>query len=656
MLHLFGNHSGPLRTQSRNLSTAFCNRYYNMGNIQDESSHRRFSDLPLSTSGPIDCSLSGVALLRSPYLNKGTAFSRDERNKFGLNGTLPTNIQSLDQQVRRAYDQYSSRPSALAKNTFMTSLKEQNEVLYYALLLRHLKEMFSVIYTPTEGEAIADYSRLFRRPEGCFLSIDDPDGTKPALSSWGGAEDIDLIVVSDAEQILGMGDQGVGGILISVAKLIIYTACAGVHPHRTLPVILDCGTDNKQLLDDELYLGNKHDRIRGDRYNTFIYNFITTARTLYPRSYIHCEDFGISNARRILDEYRDKVPIFNDDVQGTGCVTLAAIKSALKIAKLHIKDARVLCYGAGTAGTGIADMICQAIAVESEKSKEDAASQIYCVDEPGLLTTSRTRNLTHAQKAYARDSNALPKNLDTTNLQSLVNHIKPHILVGTSTQPGAFDEGVVRTMTRHVERPIIFPLSNPTRLHEAIPQDLLDWTDAKALVATGSPFDPVTVMVSSGSETTFEISECNNSTVFPGIGLGGILSRARLVTDKMLVAATEAVAAEAPAMKGTQDGKTEPDARKGLLPDVADVREVSVKVAVVVVRAAVEEGVAEEKLIPMNEKDEKKQLAENKVLEEWVREQMWEAKYRPLRKVTHFEADKLGRGEAGAARHASQHL
>lgn len=270
---------------------------------------------------------------------------------------MPTHSQTLSQQVQRAYSQYQSRPDDLAKNVFMTSMKDQNEVLYYRLLLDHLKEMFSVIYTPTEGDAIANYSRLFRRPEGCFLDINDPDGIQAALSKWGTAEDIDLIVVSDGEQILGIGDQGIGGVLISIAKLVIYTACAGIHPHRTLPIVLDCGTNNKELLNDDLYLGNKHGRVGSEKYNAFIDKFISTARSQFPKAYLHCEDFGLPNARRILDQYRDKVPVFNDDVQGTGCITLAGLMSALHVADIPIKDARVICYGAGTAGTGIADMM-----------------------------------------------------------------------------------------------------------------------------------------------------------------------------------------------------------------------------------------------------------------------------------------------------------
>lgn len=311
------------------------------------------------------------------YLNKGSAFNAEERDKFDLSGLLPSNVQTLDEQVRRAYAQYQSRPDDLAKNTFMTSMKEQNEVLYYKLIQEHLKEMFGIIYTPTEGEAISNYSRLFRRPEGCFLSIDEPEKVESNMSQWGSADDIDLIVVSDGEQILGIGDNGVGGILISTAKLAIYTLCAGIHPHRTLPVVLDVGTNNKELLEDDLYLGLRKERVRGEKYDKFVDTFVQAARKKYPKAYIHFEDFGLPNARRILDKYTPEIACFNDDVQGTGCVTLAAIYAALKVAKLEMKDIRVLMYGSGTAGTGIADQVSDAIAVESDKSKEDAMKQIW---------------------------------------------------------------------------------------------------------------------------------------------------------------------------------------------------------------------------------------------------------------------------------------
>lgn len=319
----------------------------------------------------------GRDVLNLPLYNKGTAFTAKERHEFDLHGFLPTNVQNLEEQCRRAYEQYSSRKGDLAKNVFMTSMQEQNTVLYYKLIQDHLKEMFSIIYTPTEGEAIEDYSRLFRKPDGCFLNIDDIDQVEERMAKFGKPEDIDYIVVSDGEEILGIGDQGIGGVLISVAKLVLTTICAGIHPNRTLPVILDTGTNNEKLLNDELYLGLKKSRVRGEKYDEFVEAFVKTARKLYPRAYIHFEDFALPNARRLLDKYRPDYAVFNDDVQGTGCVTLAAIMAGLHVSKLKLEDMRMLVFGSGSAGTGIADQVRDAIAAESGKSKEDAAKQIW---------------------------------------------------------------------------------------------------------------------------------------------------------------------------------------------------------------------------------------------------------------------------------------
>ena len=315
--------------------------------------------------------------MHSPLYNKGTAFSHGERHDFDLYGFLPTNIQTLAEQCQRAYEQYSTRRDDLAKNTFMTSMQEQNTVLYYKLIQDHLKEMFSIIYTPTEGEAIENYSRLFRKPDGCFLNIDDADQVEMRMAKFGSADDIDYIVVSDGEQILGIGDQGIGGILISIAKLVLTTVCAGMHPNRTLPVVLDTGTNNEKLLNDELYLGLKKSRVRGERYDKFVDQFIQAAKKLYPKAYIHFEDFALPNARRLLDKYRSQYAVFNDDVQGTGCVTLAAIMAGLHVSKLKLTDMRMMVYGSGSAGTGIAEQVRDAIAAESEKSKDDAAKQIW---------------------------------------------------------------------------------------------------------------------------------------------------------------------------------------------------------------------------------------------------------------------------------------
>ncbi|ETI28731.1 hypothetical protein G647_01182 [Cladophialophora carrionii CBS 160.54] len=573
---------------------------------------KKFEHLPLAQKGPLEVPFSGRLLLDNPFYNKGTCFTSQERVDFHLKGLLPTNIQTLDEQVDRAYQQYSAQPNDLAKNTFMTSMAEQNSVLYYRLIQDHLREMFSIIYTPTEGDAIQNYSRIFRRPDGCFLSIKHPEEVEERLSKFvrEGEPDggVDYIVVSDGEQILGIGDQGIGGILISVAKLALMTICAGLHPDRTLPVVLDTGTNNEELLNDDLYLGHRFARVRGQSYDDFVDKFMRTAKKLYPNAYIHFEDFGLTNARRLLDRYQTEYTVFNDDIQGTGCVTLAAIMAGLHINRVKMTDLRVVLFGAGSAGCGIAEQVQTAIATESKKSKEEVANQIWCVDKPGLLLDNMNDTLSIAQKPYARKA-AEWEGKDTKSLQSVVAEVKPHVLIGTSTKPGSFTKEVVQEMAKHVDRPIILPLSNPTKLHEAKPEDLIHWTDGRALVATGSPFPPVKY---NGKE--IEVAECNNSVCFPGIGLGGVLCKAKLMTDKMLVAAVSALAREAPAMN---------DPGKALVPDVEHARSVSVKIAMAVIRCAEEQGLAQTRDIPQSDDE----------LQEWVEAQMWDPVYRPYVKA-----------------------
>ncbi|KAI9758600.1 MAG: hypothetical protein M4579_002976 [Chaenotheca gracillima] len=473
------------------------------------------------------------------------------------------------------------------------------------LIQDHLKEMFSVIYTPTEGQAIQEYSRLFRKPEGCFLDIFEQDKIESHLAQWASPEDIDYIVVTDSEEILGIGDQGVGGILISVAKLVLTTLCAGVHPNRTLPVVLDCGTDNEDLLKDDLYLGVKRHRVRGKQYDDFVEGFVKSARNLYPRAYIHFEDFGVGNARRILEKYRPHMACFNDDVQGTGVITLAAILGGLRLSKQELSGLKMVVFGSGTAGIGIADQVRDAISAECNVSKDHAARQIWCIDRQGLLLKSHGESLSSAQAPYAKeDSEWSDKSND---LLSVVKQIKPNVLIGTSTKPKSFTEEIVKEIARHVDRPIILPLSNPTRLHEADPHDIHNWTDGKAIIATGSPFPPVQV---NGKER--DIAECNNSTCFPGIGLGVVLSNASRLSDKMLYAAANALAAQSPALQ---------DDTKGILPDVADVRELSVLVAKAVIKQAIDEKLTQVEGIP----------PEDGELEEWIRAQMWEPRYRELK-------------------------
>ncbi|KAF3170073.1 NAD-dependent malic enzyme, mitochondrial, variant 3 [Orbilia oligospora] len=483
--------------------------------------------------------------------------------------------------------------------------------------------MFSIIYTPTEGDAIEQYSHLFRRPEGCFLDVENIDTVDGVVGQWAHPDDIDYIVVTDGEEILGIGDQGVGAIGISTAKLALMTLCAGIHPNRTLGVVLDCGTDNEDLLNDDLYLGLRQNRVRGEKYDAFVEAFIKAVKKHYPKAFLHFEDFGLTNARRLLEIYRPQLPCFNDDIQGTGAVTLAAIMSAIWVSKVGLNDIRMLVYGAGSAGTGIADQVRDAMAEIGGVDKEVAKKQIWLVDKPGILTLSLSDSLTNGQKPYARPNEEF-SDIEHKSLVQVIQKVKPHILIGTSTHKGAFTEDVVREMSKHVERPIIFPLSNPTKLVEGQPEDIYKWSSGKALIATGSPFKPVEF-----EGNKYVVAECNNAMIYPGIGLGCVLSRANTLSDAMLIAAVHALAAEAPALK---------DPNQGLLSDVKDVRKMSMKVACAVIKKAVEDRVATASDIPASQEE----------LEAWVEEQMWDPVYRPLKKVHPGTASRDAKGQVGS--------
>ncbi|KAK6344717.1 NAD-dependent malic enzyme, mitochondrial [Orbilia javanica] len=593
------------------------------GNGPIVHSGKNRSKSPIKIQEELECALTGKALLNSPHFNKGSAFTAEEREAFQLNGLLPTAIHTLEQQTKRAYEQYQSYEHPIAKNQFLQSLRDQNEVLFYRLILDHLKEMFSIIYTPTEGDAIEQYSHLFRRPEGCFLDVEHIDAVDEVVRQWAHSDDIDYIVVTDGEEILGIGDQGVGAIGISTAKLALMTLCAGIHPNRTLGVVLDCGTDNEELLNDDLYLGLRQNRVRGEKYDEFVEAFITAVKKHYPKAFLHFEDFGLTNARRLLEVYRPQLPCFNDDIQGTGAVTLAAIMSAIWVSKVELKDIRMLVYGAGSAGTGIADQIRDAMVEIGGMDREAATKQIWLVDKPGILTVSLSESLTSAQKPYARPNEEF-SDVEHKSLVQVIRKVKPHILIGTSTHKGAFTEEVVKEMSKHVERPIIFPLSNPTKLVEGQPEDIYEWSSGKALIATGSPFKPVEF-----EGNKYIVAECNNAMIYPGIGLGCVLSRAYTLSDAMLVAAVHALAAEAPALN---------DPNQGLLSDVRDVRKMSLKVACAVIKKAVEDKVATATGIPTDQEE----------LEAWVEEQMWDPVYRPLKKVDPGSASRDAKGQVGS--------
>jgi malate dehydrogenase (oxaloacetate-decarboxylating) len=521
-------------------------------------------------------------LLRDPRYNRGTAFTAQERSALGLEGLLPAAVSSLADQARRSYAQYCALPDDLARNTFLAAARQRNEVLFYKLLEDHLEEMLPVVYTPVVAQAIEHYSKGFTRPDGVYLSVNDIDGVETALRNYGlGADDVDLIVATDGEALLGIGDWGANGMNIAVGKLAVYAAAAGVHPDRVIPVMLDAGTDNELLLNDPVYVGNRHARVRGQRYDTLIDTYINTATRLFPHAVLHWEDLGPANARRVLHQYRDQVRTFNDDIQGTGAIVLAAVLAAIKVARSRPSEQRIVIYGAGTAGIGIADQL-RTVMTNDGLDPDDATRRFWCVDRQGLLTDDMT-DLRDFQAPYARPRSettdwAQDERDGAIGLAEVVARVHPTTLIGTSAQAGAFTRAVLRDMAAHVERPMVFPLSNPTARIEAIPADIIAATNGRALIATGTPWHPVP---HHGIE--YHIGQANNALAYPGIGLGTIVARATHVTDNMLLAAAEAIAGLV--------NVTNPGA--GLLPHIGNLRVTSATVAVAVARAAAEDGVAD---------------------------------------------------------------
>jgi malate dehydrogenase (oxaloacetate-decarboxylating) len=546
-------------------------------------------------------------VLDDPMRNHGVAFAAAEREALGLTGRLPSGILTLDQQARRAYRQLQAQDGDLAKNVYMEQLHDRNEVLYFKVLLDHLAELLPVVYDPVVGDAIERYSHEYRRPRGIFLSIDRPGDIEAAFGTLGlRPGDVDLIVCSDAEEILGIGDWGVGGIQIAVGKLAVYTAAAGVDPRRVIPVSLDVGTDNEGLLNDPLYVGNRHARVRGQAYDAFIQKYLEVVSRLFPGALLHFEDFGAGNARRILVTYRDRYRIFNDDMQGTGAVVMAGLFNALKVTGTRWRDQRVVILGGGTAGVGIADQIRDQMTRDGLEAGQ-ATRQIWIVDLPGLLAEDMGEGLLDYQRPYARPTDEVsgwattPVAVDPSaairwpemaalrqaraasgiiTLQTVVGQVKPTILIGASTAHGAFTQQVVEAMSAAVERPVIFPISNPTSQIEAMPTDIITWSRGRALVATGLPIAPMDY-----EGVTYSFGQANNALLYPGLGLGTIVSGASKVTDGMLLAAAEAVAG--------QVDVSAPGA--SLLPAVENLRASSATTAVAVVAAAIADGVATSK-------------------------------------------------------------
>ncbi len=628
----------------------------------------------------------GMAVLTTPLLNKGSAFTVEERQSLGLNGLLPPVISTLESQVASAYLQYQRLPDALGRNIYLTALHDRNEVLFFRLLSEHLREMIPIVNDRTVGLAMEQYHHECRRPRGVYLSINDPDGIEAAFKNLGhGADDIDLILATDAEQIFGIGDWGVGGIEIAIGKLAIYTAAGGIDPARVIPVMIDVGTNRESLRNDPMYPGNRHARIRGHRYDAFIDSYIKTVARLFPRAVLQFEDFAPGNARRIVDKYRTQFRTFSDDLQGTGAITLAAVVSAMRVCGTPMRNQRVVILGAGTAGIGIADFI-RDVMVRDGLTPEAASRRFWCVDADGLLVDDMGDQLRDYHETYARpasevkgwrrsevggkeserhpaqeaargnsgrrpaarsgreepavsdadgdgsarhvaDGRGLARhavrpresgradgkpsardggdpasagNTGPISLAEVVHQVWPTMLIGTSGQAGAFTEAIVREMAWHTDRPIIMPLSSPAALAEATPADLIAWTDGRALIATGGSFTPVTY-----KGITHVIGQLNNAMLYPGVGLGSIVSRARYISVGMLVAAANALSSLVAVRLA---GAT-------LLPHIEDLRSVTVTVAVAVAEAAVQEGLASVKLADIVQQ---------------VEDAMWRPEYRQI--------------------------
>ena len=512
-------------------------------------------------------------VLNDPFLNKGTAFTKEERKELELTGLLPPQIQTIEEQAEQVYAQYKSKEPLINKRRFLMEIFDTNRTLFYYLFSQHVVEFMPIVYDPVIAENIENYSELFVNPQNAvYLSIDSPEMIEESLKNATKDREIRLIVVTDAEGILGIGDWGTNGVDISVGKLMVYTAAAGIDPKSVLPVVLDAGTNRETLLEDKLYLGNRHKRIYGDKYYEFVDKFVQTAEKLFPRLYLHFEDFGRSNAANVLHKYWKTYPVFNDDIQGTGIITLAGILGALKISGEKLTDQKYMCFGAGTAGAGIADRVYQEM-LQQGLSEDEARSRFYLVDKQGLLFDDMD-DLTPEQRPFARKRTEFTNANELTNLEAAVKAVKPTILVGTSTQPNTFTETIVKEMASYTARPIIFPLSNPTKLAEATAENLIKWTDGKALVATGIPADPVEY-----NGVTYEIGQANNALIYPALGLGAIASTAKLVTNEMISKAAHSLG-------GIVD-TTKPGA--ATLPPVSKLTEFSQRVAEAVGQCALDQ-------------------------------------------------------------------
>lgn len=558
---------------------------------------------PLTGEQYLVTALRGYDVLNNPFLNKGTAFTPAERAELELEGLLPTVVKTIEQQRERVYEELNAKHTLLEKNVFLTSLHDRNETLFFNLLQHHASELIPLIYTPVVGEEIQKYSHIYPRPRGIFLSYPLRDRLEEMLSHRQ-FRDVDIICATDGERILGLGDQGAGGIGITIGKLILYTVCAGIHPATTLPVGLDVGTNNPGLLEDPHYLGWRHERISPEKYDGFIEQFVSAVRRQFPNAILHWEDFAKGNAIRLLETYRRRLCTFNDDMQGTGAIALATLLAAVRVAGRSFKDQRVVFLGAGTAGIGIAEQL-KAAFQRSGLSETEAYSRLYLLNRSGLLRQGQ--NLLPFQLPYAKAKEDIAHwqitNPDRITLEEVVRNVRPTILIGVSSQAGAFTREIVLEMTVHADRPIILPLSNPNTRAEAQPEDLIRWTGGRAIVATGSPFSPVTY-----SGRSHPIPQCNNAYLFPGLGLGVLATRAREITDSLFQAAAHSLSQLSPALG---------DPHRSLLPSLEDSRAIARKIAMAVGREAYHSGLA--------------RVGTEGTLDRQIEEKIWKSHYVNLR-------------------------
>jgi malate dehydrogenase (oxaloacetate-decarboxylating) len=524
----------------------------------------------------ISTELRGSSLLSQPELNKGTSFSREEREKFGLLGKLPYRYETIEQQAARYYRQYRKKQSPLGRNITLNALKQHNLTLFYRLASDHLLEMLPIIYTPTIGDAVQNFSFEFNKPSGLMIGYPDRDHIEEILENRV-HHDLDLIIITDGEGVLGIGDWGIGGMDICVGKLMVYTLCGGINPLRTLPIQLDMGTNNEKLLSDPMYLGWRHSRINGQEYDDFIDKVISAIQKKFPHVYLHWEDFGRDNARKNLDRYRNQLCTFNDDIQGTGATALACILSGLKAKNEALENQRIVIFGAGTAGVGVADQIYQGMLAQGIPENK-AREKFWLIDRDGLILNDHA-NVLYFQKPFARDRESVAhwqlRSPNTITLADVVDNVKPTILMGCSAVSGAFNKDIIHAMASHVERPMIFPLSNPTANAEATPLDIYEWTEGKAIVATGSPFAPIQF---NGREIS--IPQCNNAYIFPGLGLGIIAAKATRVTEEMIEVACNTLSEFSPAAR---------DPLAPILPSFTDMEKISKAIALKVATLAREQ-------------------------------------------------------------------